>query len=306
MDTRIVRIRKQDIEFFEELDPFERLSLLEVPGCFALAALAPNEEGLELPVGLMVGLLDEKGMSIIWLGVNAELQGSGVGEQLILKAFDMADTVDLSQIDVLISSEYTTQKVPGFGINFFQDRLFEEEKPLPPEFIGVLGELKGLEYFDKDINKLPKPTALSTMTTNQVKKILTQLDKNEDAVRLCDIGGEKESLDLSTSFVFIDGEEVYGALLIKKIGDCLLPVCFLAESDKERAALILNSIAAAESKFGPEALVQIFPRTGALNEFLKQFFSGKRTMGKILTASVEDYRSMKLEQDEEPEPEQEL
>ena len=304
MDTRIVRIRKQDQEFLEELDPFERLSLLEVPGCFALAALAPDEEGLELPVGIMVGLLDERGMSIIWLGVNAELQGSGVGEQLLLKAFDMADTVDLPQIDVLISSEYTTQKVPGFGINFFQERLFEAETPLAPEFIGVLGELKSLEYFDRDINKLPKPTPLSTMTSDQVKKILMALDKNEEAVRLCDIGGEKESLDLSTSFVFIDGEEVYGALLIKKIGDCLLPVCFLAESDKERAALILNSIAAAESKFGPEALVQIFPRTGALNEFLKQFFSGKRTMGKILTASVEDYRSMKLEQDEEPEPEQ--
>lgn len=64
MNIQIVNITAQDRELISGLDPFERLSFLNLPGAFALAALVTDEHGEILPAGLMTGFADNERLSI--------------------------------------------------------------------------------------------------------------------------------------------------------------------------------------------------------------------------------------------------
>ena len=299
MEVTIYNVRQQDVDVFKELDPIDRLILLDLPGGFALAAFTPGEDGIEVPSGLLVGIMDEQYMCISWIAVMPDVQGLGIGEKLILAAYDMADSVDIPRIDVLVSSEYDVQKISDVYMDFFRDRLFEKESPLPPEFIGLLGELQRLEFFKQDIKKLPKPTRLSSLSQDRINDCLAQLMEMKQAHKLCPIMDDRANIDTDISFVFVDGKEVFGALIVQKLEGCLIPICFYGESDRESAALAICSTMVAEKKYGKSIGVQIITRSDALSKFFNKLYSDKKAFGKVLTANLQEYRSLKQEQQEE-------
>lgn len=290
MAIQIVSVKKQDSDYFSRLDPFERLSMLDIPGAFALAALDYENGEVRAPVGLLTGLVNEHCLILSWIGVDSERQGQGIGEKLLLKAFDIADSNDIEILEELISSKYEMEQIAYSGKRFFEDRLFDVEKPIPMEYEGTIGDLNHLDFFQKDMEALPKPIALSTLSPAEIKQALRQIDAIGGAAKLYPVADAKDQLDWDLSFVYLDEGEAYEGLLIQKVEDYLLPVYFYSESDNESAGLLLHCVKAAAQKYGKDMDVEILSGSELVLSLMQSVFPGKKMEGKKLVARVESYR----------------
>ncbi len=56
-------------------------------------------------VGILVGTVTDKMLTIDWLSVSADRQGRGIGEALLLKAFGMADIGNIPSLGAVLSPE---------------------------------------------------------------------------------------------------------------------------------------------------------------------------------------------------------
>ncbi len=297
MNTHIVRVEKKNIVLFEGLDPFGRLKLLDMPESFAIAAIDEDEEDRGIAYGILTGFLNSDRISINWIGVSSSMQACGVGEALLLKVLDMADKENIPVIEALISSKYESESFAMSAGEYFKQHLFEQEKAMPSDFFGVTGELLNLECMKQDKEKLPCPVSLASFSPDQIRSVLDQLDGISEASKLYSFEKEKGHLDHDLSFVFIDGTEAYSALLVRKLPDCLIPVYYFAENEKEGSVLMMYAIEAAVQKYGKDMDVEVLFRSDALCEQMSTVFTGKRDKGKILYASVDDYRARKEPED---------
>ena len=293
MEEAIVRVRPQDADLFAQFDPFDRLNMLAMPNSFALGALEANENGEYSPAGLMVAHTTEDSLCINWMGVDSSRQNKGIGEKLLLKAYEIADGGGVRNLCAMISTEYETRKFGKNSEHFFEDRLFETMKEIPPEYIGDLRGLSKLEYMKQDLKIMPKPVSLAKLTSPQIKSALAQLEQIPQASKLCPVQGLKENLDLDLSFVFLDAGEAFGGLLVRNLDACLLPVYLYSESPYEESALILNSFNAAKSVYGMTAMVQIYCTSEKLIPLMERIFADKKDRGKLLVADMDDYRAVK-------------
>lgn len=293
MDIRVVSVERQDVELFSSLDPFERLSLLNVPSGFALAAVDYEEGEASALVGLLTGFANEQSLIITWIGVTTERQGQGIGEKLLLAAFEIADEMNIGILETLISSKYEMEQIALGGIKFFEDRLFKATKQLPLEYEGTVEDLLKLDYFQKDLDKLPTPRALSSLSPTQLKLALRQIDDIEGAAKLYPVADARALVEPDLSFVYMDDGEAYEGLLVQKIEDYLLPVYFFSESDNESAALLLSSVKAAAAKYGKDTDVEIFSCSDKGLSLMQKVFPGMTHEGKKLMATIEDYRKEK-------------
>ena len=289
MQEQIVRIKKQDAPIFEGLDPFDRLSMLDMPNSFALASISVDDMGERYPSGLMVASADKKKLSINWLGVANHSQGRGVGGRLLDKAYDIAKSGEMDIVEAVLSAEFLKEAFFTSAGGYFECHMFDEVYPIPTEYMGQLRELLSLPYFKQDLKKLPKPVQLSALTIGGENSALKQLDELKLASKLYSVSGQNKRLEEDVSYIFFEEGEAFGALLVQRIEDCLIPVYYYAESDNEGSALIVSAAGMANMKYGKDEDVQIFLRTDDLRSLMEQIFPDKKDGGKRLVGKVEEY-----------------
>ena len=296
---KIVRVKKNDAEFFEDLDPFELLSLLENPTAFALGAIFAEETGgpeRDISIaGLLVGTVTEEMLTIDWVAVEEEFRGQGIGEELLLTAFRMADAGDVPQIGAVFSSELSQEGLIKQATAYFTDRLFEEEQEIPGNIRITLGELEKAKLLKADPSKLPKPRALSSLTPVQVKETVKALFSLPGAEYLYAPEFGKTLISPEESFLFLDGEEPFGALLVEKGEEWMMPVLYYAESEQESTALILSSVHAGLAAGGKDQDIFLKVRkkesAAAFRRLLPEV-----PFSRMLTAELASYRAVKNEE----------
>ena len=291
-EEKIVVVERKDAERFAFLDPFERLTLLELPETFALAAMSDEEgEGLS-PVGLLIAQIYDKDICIDWIGVTSSLQGRGIGERLLLAAFRIANGSGLDHLTAVISSEYVEQNLGECSTTFFSDRLFYKEENIPSEYSGSIADLKKLQYVNRDPKRLPKAVSLDSFPAARLGEILKQLDGIKGAAKLCPVKGLKTRLNLKSSFVLLDVDEPCGALLVQEVGDMLVPVYMYAESENEEATMIIHALMSAEQDYGSEKDVKVYIRSDKLKGLMNRVLPDSGCDTGLLTADLEDYKEV--------------
>ena len=281
MDEKIIRIRQRDRELFAALDPYDRLSFLSLPGAFGLGTLITETDGVRAS-GLLIGQTEEDTIHILWLGVDTELQGLGIGERLLIKVRDMGYEGDIERLDAVVSGEYRGSRTDEDGGSFFTERDFYEVTKLPPESVNILWQLKKLSYLNRDPDRLPKPVSLASLSPAELKQAYASLDGIDKKASLCELAMAGDLIDKELSFVFTDNGEAYEGIVVAKTEDCLLPVYFYAEAGNEEEALLISSYRAALKKYTEQEYLIIYPRTDRLTGVLERVFGTTKPAGRLL------------------------
>ena len=284
---KIYRVRKEDVSFFKELDPFDRLSIIENPMGFALVAMNEDDDQKEA-AGILIGTITEKRITVDWIAVTPEYSGHGIGEELLLNTFFMADENDIDEICAVMSFEYGTESFSKGAESYFEERFFEKEEEAYGDMIISLSELKEMKFFDQNLSKLPKAVALSSFKAGEVQEICDKLCSIDEAEMLFQKEDAKSLPDRDLSYVIMDEEEPCGGLLVQEAGECLLPIYYYAESKNESAALVLSSMQAALEKY-EDRDVLILQRGKKVFELLSRIFNAQRG-SKIMTADLSVFR----------------
>lgn len=303
---KIVRLTNSDDMLVTRLDPYEYLSMLDNPAAFAFGALEgtdpdkPDDEEDEMQmvfVGILVGCVTQQMLTIDWLSVSADRQGRGIGEALLLKAFDMADIGNIPRIGAVLCPELVRDGMMKGGETFFYDRLFEEEIKIPGNVRITIEELEESEFMRKDPTKLPTPTSFKAISPKLFEEIKSQLPSIEGAEMSVQSEALFKDFIPGASFLFLDDREACGALIVQRCGEYLMPVYFYAESELESAALIIAAVRAAGNRYGKEQEILFKLQRGKTAVLFRQIMPDM-PLARLLVASLEDYRSLKDQTDQ--------
>ena len=78
---KICKLKKEDRNYFLNMDPLMMLRRADFPNRFVLGAFRMDEStGTDIPAGLLIGCMEEERLIVEWLCVAAEQRLNGVGE----------------------------------------------------------------------------------------------------------------------------------------------------------------------------------------------------------------------------------
>jgi GNAT superfamily N-acetyltransferase len=303
---KIVRLTNNDDMLVTRLDPYEYLSMLGNPAAFALGALEgvdpdkPDDEDDDMQmvfVGILVGTVTEKMLTIDWLSVSADRQGCGIGEALLLKAFDMADIGNIPSLGAVLSPELVRDGLMKGAETFFYDRLFEEEVKIPGNVRITIEELETSDFLKKDTTRLPTPASFKSLSPQLFEEIKSQLPIIQGAEMSVPSEALFRGFIPEISFLFQTDREASGALILQRSGEYLMPVYFYAESERESAALIIAAMREARNRYGTEQEILLKLQRGKTAALFRSIMPGL-PLSRLLVASIEDYRSLKDESDQ--------
>ena len=286
---KLVRLNLENSEVFSHLDPFEILSTLNNPNAFAIGGITGNEE--EYPAALLVGMVTRNYLIINWLAVDPDHQGQGLGEELLLRAFDIADKGRIPKLLAVMGTGMMLEEFSKSAGDFFTERMFETEQPAMGWSFSGLDTIGKSKLFSDDEKKLPKPVPMSGFNSGKVNNIIEKLMSNPDTEEISVPAGMKGLLDMDLSFVFMEDDDPCGALFVLHVDDFLMPVLYYAESEREGEALVRCSYKAALSKYGRDQEIFILTVGGASDEVHRKVLEHSGT-GRCLEADMEAYRFM--------------
>lgn len=284
---KYVRIGREDLHFFVGLDPFEKLNLLYTPFGFALGVLADSKEEL-LPVGLLVGTAAEEMLTVEWLGIDPDYRFQGLGEQLLVRVFDMARDVHVEQVAAVFPLEYGKEKLDG-AKSYFAERLFTSGECIPADAcytLDTLWEKMGLQV--EEDQQIPN---LSLMTMAQRRACIKKLAAMDSALCIYTPGDVESAIDYDCSIVMTKDQKTAAALLVLNCRDVLMPVYYYAKSQKLGEELMQHALSAAMAKYGKGVKVFLMARQSESYAVL-QHFLGDVEQEELWVAKVEDYTDM--------------
>ncbi len=281
-----VILNRENSAVFSHLDPFEILSTLNNPNAFAIGGLIGDED--EKPAALLVGMITRDHLMINWLAVDPDHQGHGLGEEMLLGAFDIADKSGIPKLLAVMGSNMMLEEFSKNGGDFFTERLFEREQPAMGWNFSGLEDIGKSKIFLDD-SKLPKPVPMSGFNSGKANGIIEKLMSRPETEEISVPANMKNLLDMDLSFVFMDDDSPCGALFILHVDDFLMPVLYYAESEREGEALIRCSYNAARSKYGKDQEIFILTISGASDAMHRKLLEPSG-MGRCLEADIEAYR----------------
>lgn len=303
---KISRLTKEQKEFFLDMDPLMMMDRLEFPNTFALIAIQQNEtNGEDIPAGLMICSVHGKVLIIDWLCVSAQYRMQGIGEQLLINAFELAAQAGLENVCAYINQEYGRDAICQGEENYFKERLFHREQKLPGEWFTDLRTISSQPYFSRKGANLPQVISLRRLSVTMVRDGLASLAKMKETAMLYPMNGNADALDADLSFLLLDGEKICGGLLVQCVTravpqlrsdvlvrpteNILYPVLFSVKSEPEARALLLACVQAALEKYDPDTDVHIILKTNIYEKLCNYILPYDRTENKILIADVSEY-----------------
>lgn len=304
---KIGRLTKEQIDFFADMDPLLMLERLEFPNCFALAATETDMQTREeLPAGLMICAKSDERLIIEWIYVAPSYRMQGVGEQLLVEAFDIAKQLQLPEICAYVNREFGREMVCPGEEEFLKDHLFDKEQQLPGEWLTDLRTLSEQSYFKQQKERLPFVTPLQQLTRAKMREALDSLASLEGAAMLYSAAEAGAYLDEELSFLISAKGEIRGGILVQCIsrnlyetaGDTLVQagkeqvlylVYFCAQSEQDEKALLLATMEAAEKKYAPDTEVHIISRSNICDRLMHEVLPEGGTPCRLLIADVAEY-----------------
>lgn len=303
---KISRMTREQKDFFLDMDPLLMMDRLDFPNTFALIATQQNEEaGEDILAGLMICSLQGRALIVEWLCVAAAYRMQGVGEQLLLSAFDMAAEGKLENICAYINDEYGRDLICAGQENYFRERLFEREQILPGEWLTDLRTLAAQPFFRRNPAASLQAVSLRKLSTTMIRDGVAKLAKMKEAAMLYAMNGSMDLFDADLSFFLLDGEKLCGGLLVQCVKrslpdvhadipvylteNVLYPVLFCAKSESEASTLLLSSMKAATEKYALDTDVRVILKSNIYEKLCTYILPESRIHSKLLIADVSEY-----------------
>ena len=312
---RITRLERDQRGFVLDLDPLMMMDRLEFPGAFALLAIESDEQTKDqLPAGLLIATAHEDLLVIDWLCVSAERRMQGIGEQLLVAAFEHAAKNDFVRIGVYMNDEYGRSDICAGEERFFRERLFREKQPLGGEWMIDIQALAMQLGLGNSMQETMKTVFFRRLSVSQANGAVTKLLRMDSCTTLYPIHAKERYYDPDLSVLLFDQEKnLIGGLLIQcvmrntprvKVGEIvrtrehvLYLVLCCAPSDDEVRVMATAALKAALMKFKTAAQVHVILKDDRYAGVLEEVLGRLRVNNWLLTAQVEDYRNAK-ERDE--------
>ena len=290
---RYVRLEKEDAIFFKELDPFDKLSLLSMPYGFSIGVLEDDNDALKT-IGLLVGCVSEEVISVEWLVVAPEYRYKGIGEELLLTVFQMADAGDIPELAAPLLPEYEKEVFSHNAKSFFMERLFDKNITIGADAFYQLLELTETDLMKKDKGANASISRFSQMTGAQVRDCIDKLCMIDTATYSYTPDGLLSKLDADLCFVALNGSKPEGAILVAMVENAISPVYYYAKSSELGDELMRLSIKAATEKYGKSFDVMITMRQPEAVIHVEKVL-GPQEKCDYLMASVQEFRDMEKE-----------
>lgn len=310
---RIIRVLKQDIELFLDMDPLQMTDRLEFPDTFALAAVLEGKKGEDDPAGIIICRDNGKNLEIEWLYVSGSHRKEGIGSRLLQEVFNMAIDKGYTQVRAYLTNEYGRALICAGEEGYLKERYFLETRELSGEW-----RLYIRDFIRKHPQLPPEKSrvqvrSLWEIPSTQRRELPKQLVSMQYAASLYSITDQLHLFDPELSrILYIDGRLAGGILiqavtrkdlyikgenLIRKEEVVLYPVFMCIGSTEGLRQLLYEAVNAAAGKYTPDTEVRVIMRKGQYAPLLERMFPGSRIVNHMLTAQIEDYLEQRTEPD---------
>lgn len=304
---RIVRLKKEQRDFFLNMDPFYMMERLEFPGSFALAALTENETGTgEVPAGLMICTLKPDRLVIEWLCVAAAYRTKGIGEQLLIEAFESVQQGPVQTVCAYINRENLRERIYPEDEQYFKQRLFQERTDLPGEWLTDVRTIASLPYFKRKQEEGFQAYPLRHLTGTKRSEVMAAFAGLDAIPTLYPLRAGRDVLDQDLSLLLLQNGKPCGAFLVQCITSpvyevhagrvvkteerqTLYPVMFYAGSEKAAGMLLSDVVREAERKYAPETAVRVILRDSNYAALMDKLVPDAHIDSWFLTAKLDDY-----------------
>ncbi|MCR5789236.1 MAG: GNAT family N-acetyltransferase [Lachnospiraceae bacterium] len=124
---KIIALKKDQLDYFKGLDPFELLDREDIKTNLWLGAVFERGSS-DIPAGLLLGNRNEKDLVVFWLYVAGAFRRRGFAEGLLSIVFQYAQRLGLKQVTVSFPGGYGRDFVCNGDRNFFENHGFYELK----------------------------------------------------------------------------------------------------------------------------------------------------------------------------------
>ena len=290
---RYIKIKPEQTKFYSWLDPFGYLDHITLPGYFAIGQIEDDEEIEYLISGLMICVCTEDAIVIEWLCIDPDYESKERGEGFLLKAYEIAVSMDKPKLCALMSADMELGNVCNNSKSFFTERLFEKEEAMIGEWNALLSDVAKSKWLFGP-GKLPETKSLGEVKKSSLSSFFENIPEDGDAYPASLMGEiDIKKADRRLSRVIVDDDEVCGILLIQKAEDGLWPVFLYSESENETKALIKGAYEEASAKLPADTDVWVRTRFEAVGNILEKVVPKKISDRYLLVASVSEYLSLK-------------
>ena len=297
---KITQITQEHREYFLSMDPLMMMEYLDYPHTFGLAAIVEDEESEKnIPAGLAIVTMMPDSLMIHWMCVEEEYRIQGIGEQLLAKIFDIAEERGNDTISAYFNQMFGRDMFCAGEEEYFRQRLFEEEKEFPGEWLTDLRTLLNLPQWKQEGTTSRKAFLLSKLPSYRWREYLSLFPEAESKIPFADLelspllyDGDRACGILLVQQVKMDYYDLENENLIKRTKEVLCPIYLQAESLEDSKALVKAVLAAAKEKCSPETEVHIIIRQMKKEEYkplLESLPPYSKVEGKLLVANVREY-----------------
>ena len=286
---KLFRIDNTRIELFRWLDPWNCLERVGMPGYFAVGATI-EEDQYDVPAGLMFCFEIKNRIVIEWLCVDPDHRHERIGEELLLKAYEIAAYLEKEQVGVILDLSDEKKGFMEGAREYFAERLFEEEEQFRGIYDIKLSDIKKMPWFSVADQVVTKPLgsvgpkAYRTFIRTPQEELAGTLMCKSDISEL-----DMSILDKDLSRVILDGDEISGILAVAATDNCLVPLALYSESEKETEALMRSFLQEATLSYDPDTAVILVTADKKVGDLLEIIAPGKTVPMDLLLADVSEY-----------------
>ena len=225
-------LNREDMPLFMGLIPNELKTHIFFPGTVVAGEAAKGEDG-EVPVaGMILTLLKQEEVGIEWLWVEEELRGEGIGEDLLMLAFDIAKADDRTSVTAKIYTGDEEYFADALGATYFMERQFYHKRE---EDLWIITKkdfaMPNLTRLDRNLYHpfISKKLGSAVANTGAARTIKPLSAVSDEVLMAASgpgavISRYREDLDRDMSCVCMEGDVVRGACLLLHVKDSYWPI----------------------------------------------------------------------------------
>ena len=282
-----VRVRKDDAQFFCDMDPFEKLGVLSSPFGFAIGVFYDTPGEIKI-AGLMCGSATPESLTVDWLVTNPAFMRQGIGEELLSRAFLMAAIGGIKEVYASIFPDYLKEELTKDGEKYLRARLFTGEREIGSDMDFLISEIMDSDFMKSSPHTNEGIMPISSMTGAQKREFIKRLAMIENATYTYDPVEMAGIIDDDLSFVVTENESIRGAILVGDYGDSLWPIYHYAANEAVSDDLIKYAVYAAERRYGDRKSLFVSMRQEETISIMERIIK-PIPRAKLLVASVRDY-----------------
>ena len=286
----LISLTKDQMTYFEGMDPFLLLERTKFPGVYAIGVVDTDDDDEDIPVGLAICTASGTDLIIEWLFVVKEMRGKGIGKKILEHIFEMADEGEMENVCAYFTADYERYNVFSDAEDFFRANSFDNEVELGGEWYTDLRMLMRDEKMKENREDPVAVVPLRRPVSYKTREILKEISTARTGQTFFSKKGLPGSYDPKLSFIVMEKQEVTGALMVMVVDDVLYPTCIFASCEDDLRSM-LNALIDSARRMGLLGNEMHFMmRLDEIDAMVEAVMPVSRIPNKVLVANVASYR----------------